>query len=279
MFEHLYLRHFQKHNKLNLELKQVTTIVGRTGSGKSAILRALRWIQFNYPDGDAFMRKGARDVKAELTTDGYIITRRRGSRGNAYLLDGRVLEAFGRGWGSVPEDIAKILNVDRINYQSQFDQHYLLSLNAAKVSRELNAVIDLGSIDEVLMRAANAVQRETITVNITQQRSIQVAEEAKDIARKKIRAEAASLKKLLEEGQRLEAEIEVAVPDLSRLDALRAKVKGTEMGKKALYALLTEGRRLEAEGTKLGKKAVALEAQLREESKGLCPVCGGELKL
>ncbi|MDE2104483.1 MAG: AAA family ATPase, partial [Patescibacteria group bacterium] len=63
----LELRDFQCHKSLVLDLNApVVCIKGPTDSGKSAILRALRWVCQNNFAGDDFIREGAKKAEVVL---------------------------------------------------------------------------------------------------------------------------------------------------------------------------------------------------------------------
>lgn len=159
MIERLLIQNFQAHHKLRVNLDpHITTIVGPSDVGKSAIIRALRWVCTNQPGGDAFVRHGARGATVKLVVDGHTITRRRrpGGEVNEYRLDSSAYRAFGRG---VPDPITELLNIGDVTWQGQHDAPFWFSDTAGEVSRQLNAIVNLGIIDSTLANVARAVHR------------------------------------------------------------------------------------------------------------------------
>lgn len=110
------LTNFQSHERTEIQPAPpggLTVIVGPSGHGKTAILRALRWLLYNQPQGLSFMRKGAQTVQvtAELTSG--VVTRRRTAGTNQYITvtdeKGRqVFEGFGT---DVPLEIQQLTGV------------------------------------------------------------------------------------------------------------------------------------------------------------------------
>ena len=97
MLERLRIQNFQSHHKLDIQLDPaVTTLIGPSDVGKSAVLRAFRWLATNRPRGDAFIRDGADRVSVKARVDGQNVTRRRGPAGNEYIVDGASLKALER---------------------------------------------------------------------------------------------------------------------------------------------------------------------------------------
>lgn len=168
MIERIRLQNFQKHADLRLKLDPaVTTLVGRTDAGKSAVIRALRWAALNRPAGDACIKDGAEDATVTVWVDGHKVQRARGKAGNTYTLDGEVFKAFGN---DVPGPIAALLNVDDINFQNQHDATFWLALSPGEVSRQLNAVVDLGAIDDCLAYLAAAQRKAAATLEVAETR-------------------------------------------------------------------------------------------------------------
>jgi len=172
MLEQLRITNFQTHHKFKVNFDPaVTCIVGPNGSGKTAILRALRWVCTNQPGGDDFISWGAKGCTVKLIADGHTITRRRSPGGgvNEYLLDDAEFKAFGRG---VPEPIENFLNLGPVCWQGQHDAPYWLSDTAGEVSRQLNAIVNLGIIDDTLAEVSRVMnkartRREVAEENLT----------------------------------------------------------------------------------------------------------------
>jgi len=119
----LLIRDFQSHTDTELLFSpQVNVIVGRNMSGKSAILRALRLVCYNKPDGSSFVTWDAKNAIIEITYGEHTIRRVKGTQ-NVYDVDGSTFSGFGRG---VPEEVANVLGftsvqVDRNVYELNFD--------------------------------------------------------------------------------------------------------------------------------------------------------------
>jgi DNA repair ATPase RecN len=153
MLERLRVRNFQNHEDLRIVFDPlITTIVGSSDAGKSAAIRAVRWLMQNRPRGDEFLRVGSDEVSVMLwLDDGRKIERARSKKTNVYRLDGQDLVAMGT---EVPQDIAALLNIDDGNFQGQHDGPFWLFDSPPTVSRNLNAIIDLGDIDAAMDKAA-----------------------------------------------------------------------------------------------------------------------------
>lgn len=148
---------------------QLSTIIGVTDAGKSSALRALEWVCLNQPDGESYIRRGQSnpaDVSLFLST-GDVVRRLRGKGVNSYFLNGNEYKAFGRG---VPDAIAQILNVCESNFQAQLDPIYWISLTPSEVSRQLNAVVDLGVIDDSLESIGRVMRTAKATAEVSRTR-------------------------------------------------------------------------------------------------------------
>lgn len=146
MIERLLIKNFQAHEKLDLVFDPaVTVIVGRTDSGKSSIIRALRWALLNQPRGSSFTKHGESFVGVKVKIDGATVSRSKDGNDNHYSLGDSKFTAFG---SNVPETITEFLKVDDLNFQQQHDAPFWLSLSSGEVSRRLNEIVDLTVIDK-----------------------------------------------------------------------------------------------------------------------------------
>lgn len=157
MINKIILNNFQSHSDSVLELcQEVNVIVGKSDSGKSAILRAINWIVKNRPLGISFITKGTEESFVQIHTDQYVIERRRNKNINQYAvcsIDGpedEPAEIYKAAGSNVPDPIKDILNFDNINIQGQIDQPFLLSNSPGEVASYFNSIIDLTKIDTMI---------------------------------------------------------------------------------------------------------------------------------
>lgn len=147
MIQKLTIKNFQSHSSFDLEFDpHITTIVGASDVGKSAIIRALRWAIQNKPGGEGFIKDGTDHTEVVVLSDGHEIVRHRGKQ-NTYAMDGQVYKSFGT---TVPPNIQTTLRMGDINFQQQQDGVFWFSESAGEVSRQLNQIVDLGIIDSTL---------------------------------------------------------------------------------------------------------------------------------
>ena len=149
-FTSIHLENFQSHEDTTLELDPgVNVIIGPSDSGKTAIVRALRWLVWNRPTGEAFRSSWGGDTTVTIYLDKRMVSRVRTKNHNAYYIDDQVYEAFK---ADVPSDVVKLLNIDSINLQQQLDRPFLLDAHPSQVAQYLNEVAHLDVIDRALGR-------------------------------------------------------------------------------------------------------------------------------
>ena len=161
------INNFQSHENSIINLDPgVNVIVGRTDSGKSAVIRALRWVFFNEPRGTDFIRKGTDAVSVELTyDDGTIVRRIRNKKDNGYEIeiDGQTEYYYGIG-SDVPEEIIKITGVRKvkfsenndpimINFQNQHDGAFMLNDSPAQKAKSIGYISNVNILDDAIRRA------------------------------------------------------------------------------------------------------------------------------
>jgi exonuclease SbcC len=219
VIEFLHARNFQNHRDFTLDLDpHITVVIGPNDSGKTALIRALRWVAFNQPSGDEFLSWGEKEVRISVGTNGHIILRSRGGKGgNFYTLDGKDFKAFGM--GVVPEEVGKTINLGPLNFQSQHDAPYLLLSSPGEVSRQLNSVVDLSIIDEMLSLSSTWVRSAKILVGHYQDK----LKEAK-----KIREELAWAKEMDEDLRHVEQLDQQSEECFSRLSTIARLVSEVE---------------------------------------------------
>jgi len=176
MITSLVLKSFQAHRQFEAQLEQVNTIIGPSDVGKSAIVRAFRWLAFNTPQGEAFIRDGDRRAEIRVEFDGHVVTREKGAGQNRYTLDEKEYTAFGTG---VPVDVERGLQLAAINFQAQHDSPFWFAETAGEVSRQLNSIINLGVIDDTLRNLASVLNGARAEVRVLEGR-VAEAKQARD---------------------------------------------------------------------------------------------------
>jgi len=165
----IVLRNFQSHTNSNItigEPGQVTGIVGPTGNGKTAILRALKWVSHNTPSGDDFIKVGEKECRVAVIMSNEVIVERLRSKGgvNRYNIikagDVQKYESFGTG---VPAEVQAALEISpltigdqtfTLNFSGQLDGPFLgndlPSSARAKVLGKLSGVEEVDYANRLL---------------------------------------------------------------------------------------------------------------------------------
>jgi DNA repair protein SbcC/Rad50 len=212
VIESLTLSNFQAHPSLVIDLDPyVTCLTGPSDQGKSAIIRALRWLCLNQPSGEAFIRDGAKQALVEIKVDGRVVHRVRGKGQNEYQLGMDPIKEFkALGNGNVPPEVATLLNVGILNFQGQHDAPFWFGETAGEVSRQLNQIINLGVIDDVLAKLDKGVREATTNLAVCEDRVAQAKQARQEASR------AVEVDERLREVEGLEAE----AADLARRSTL-----------------------------------------------------------
>lgn len=239
MIKSIDIKDFQSHEETHIDFDPgVNVIIGRSDSGKTAILRALNWVINNKPSGEAFMRHDSRETSVTVGLDsGMYVTRQRKGKESLYQLgnkkDHRDFRAFGQ---DVPEEIKSNINFGPLNIQRQMDAPFLLSFTPGEVGRLLNEIVRLDHIDSALKKA-NRLVRDT---------GIQ------------LRTEERRLEDLIEQGKEL-SYISDLETDLDELEKLNGRIKGIVEKEQSIRSISAT---IESIDEDLGALAWAPEAEI-----------------
>jgi exonuclease SbcC len=175
----LRVQNFLRHKALSLEFDpHVTTIVGGTDTGKSAVVRALRFLCLNQPRGSGYVRHGSKTVRVTATFDSTKVARTKG-RKNTYRVGGSEYKAVG---SRVPEAVEAVLNVGSANFQRQDEPHFWLFDSPGQVAKHLNEIADLDTMDRVMANVAARVRRASAEVEVTRGRLKEAKQRAESLA-------------------------------------------------------------------------------------------------
>jgi exonuclease SbcC len=154
MINGLKLHNFRTYKDIDLSFSAgVNMIVGESDQGKSNITRALQLLFKNTPSGSSYVTKGERDCSVSCNIDDNIIERKREKDKNIYVINDETFTAMRT---NIPDQIVEASNISDINFQTQFDPHFLLSESAGAVARKLNKIANIEKID-VIIKSVNAL--------------------------------------------------------------------------------------------------------------------------
>ncbi len=158
MITKIEIKNFQSHKNTVLEFdKGVNVICGESDNGKSAVIRAIRWVVENQPQGTEKINSNWNEdfkepLSVKLYTEKGYVERIRDKKRNGYNIckngeEEIVFDAIGKG---VPKEVIDFLNVSDVNFQFQLDPPYLLTKSAGEASKYLNEIVHLDSIDKIM---------------------------------------------------------------------------------------------------------------------------------
>jgi exonuclease SbcC len=290
MLEKLTIKGFQCHEERVIELEMINVICGNNDSGKSAILRALRWLALNQWDGKAgeFIHWKMEACAVSLEVDGHVISRQRSKDSNLYVLDGEVYKVFGN---DPPYCIQDILNISETNFQDQDDPAFWLTLTSGQAASALNEIFCLTAIDEALSNANGEVRHAKAKLEVSEERRDKARESKKELewidGCDELLQELERIYSEREECQTRADELERAVDQLQEIEAIHQHGKLLLIQGQELLALGTEILRMKEELRsleqlqQLEEERCQLEKELEEKQKLLnqwmgskCPLCG-----
>lgn len=158
------------HRKLDLVFgPRVNSIIGDNAAGKSTIIRAIRYVARNKPSGDSVISWDKKQTRVSLSFGKDKIIRTRGKGINEYKLNkNKPYKAFGR--GNIPPAITKVLSLSDINFQGQHEAPFWFCKSPGEVSRELNTIVNLDTIDKTLSSILSSIRKSKATVGVIEER-------------------------------------------------------------------------------------------------------------
>ena len=141
-----------KHSELNF-VQGVNVLLGLPGSGKTNILRNLKWIISNRPSGTKMISKfmSKKDAcESILYFDDYrveVVKSQTGSTSYTLFKSSEKVDEFLKVNKDVPDIIAQALNISETNIHSQLDSPYLITQTPGEVARVLNKIVKIEQTD------------------------------------------------------------------------------------------------------------------------------------
>lgn len=162
----LTIENFQSHAHTEIDFSPgLTVIVGESDRGKSAVVRALRWLFFNEPRGTDFIRVGQGEcrVTAEFADGTRLVRERSVSKNrNRYVIvrpgqEPQIFEGFG---SEVPQEVVALhgmrpvfLDEDQelvLNLAGQLEPPFLLSSPGSLKARAIGRLHGVHLVDAAL---------------------------------------------------------------------------------------------------------------------------------
>jgi len=158
MINGIEIKNFQSHKHTKIDFtKGVNVFCGESDNGKTAIIRAIRWVVENRPLGtDKLNSYWNENFKEDMSVKLFLennqwVERIRNKTLNGYRFFNNekeiTLEASGK---EVPQVISDMLRFSDVNFQFQMDSPYLISMTSGDASKYLNKIIHLDVIDNTL---------------------------------------------------------------------------------------------------------------------------------
>ncbi len=253
MIKELELFNFQSHSHTKLDFAAgLNVITGPSDQGKSSLIRALRWVLYNEPNGTDFIKMGCSDCQVKVTLNNdYQIIRKRNKKENRYIIinpegEEEVLEKVGR---NVPQEVKKLHGMAKIawdtdskmtlNLDYQLDGAFLLndsSYTRAKVLGRLSRVHVVDSAIRDTVRDANKLKRRRKTLEDDIERIDEKLEDFSDLE---------ALAQEIEKEKELLTKLKESKKELTVLTKLQKEVKKAKQKEKQLTKLLAELSQIE----------------------------------
>lgn len=309
MLQSVAIRNFQSLKNVDIELGDLTVIVGASSSGKTALMRALKALASNVR-GSSFITQGAKKASISAHTANGVITLERSEAGGTYKLtqngEDKIFTKLG---GAVPDEITRALNLQpittessSINFAGQFDRPYLLDDSGATVARVLGELTNVSTIFAAVREANRRRSSASSTLKTrkgdfeelksqaqrfrdlpAQQEAIKAAEEAYERA-SDLQGRLTRLEQMIDTVET--AELLLArtvipeVPDISNIENLYGKMLSFKNLAVEWQSWEKACAKAEQEIQQASDEEHSAQDQLhaRLVELGQCPTCGSEIK-
>lgn len=177
MLRYAEIHYFQSHKFTPLKFDPgVNIFMGASHSGKSSIVRAIKWAVRNKPRGDAFRSHfaGKEETKVILDFDDNYVIRGKGKNSNYYTINEDTFEAMR---ADVPPEIQEIFGMTELNIQSQHDPYFMIQDSPGTVAKKLNEILGLEIIDEKIGKANKIINQTEIDLKKAQEDEKETATE------------------------------------------------------------------------------------------------------
>lgn len=157
MIKSIKIQGFQSHLNTTIEFApHLTVITGATDSGKTAIIRAVRWLAFGEPGGESFVNDTVGQALVEVTMENGVIVSK--SRKNNKTVHSIIMGNDTQSWESAaaPEEVTKQIGIIKqtfgdieaaLNFAYQLEAPFLISLPASAGAKVLGKIAGTEVVD------------------------------------------------------------------------------------------------------------------------------------
>ena len=282
---------FQCHQDLEIELAPITVLTGENDSGKSVVMRALRWLALNQWDdkADSFIPWGMGHAEVTLAGEAFQINRTKGKGVNGYTLNELVFPSLAA--GKVPAEVAKVLKLGEANFQTQDEAAFWLSLTPGQAAAELNEIFNLSQIDEATLVVGKELREARAETKVVEERLARLQREKEQSEWVK-RADP-----VLREAEQVWKALKEAEENLAEIETLTLEIQGYARSEKTIQEAIKVGTQALLQGQliidkqcqvreieeiiqeeqrlwQLEQRLASKERQLKGWMEGACPLCG-----
>jgi DNA repair protein SbcC/Rad50 len=256
------IKNFQSHEDVTLDLSPgVNVVIGNSGSGKTALIRALQWIATNRPLGFGFHSTFASDpaTSVDLTmTDGMVVSLSKTGKQATYSItkDGKSVGEWTTPGTAVPDEVLQLLNLSDLNIQSQLDPPFLITDSPGEVGRTLNAVTRIEKVDGWVSHFASEIT--------SRNRLVSTMEGEQELVEKKLE-ELSFVERADQDLRNLETKfsgLQSLLDRLARISAMIKQLEDLDLQISTLSNQVTSLNALDAEVSGMVKKLEATSDQV-----------------
>lgn len=237
------LINFQSHKFTSLDFADgLNVIVGPSDNGKTSILRAIRWVFFNEPQGLGMLRNNEdfASVRIYFNND-YSVERKRSKKENLYIIynekTGEVQE-FNSLRTGLPPEVSNVMKIKKItldkasdinfNIQFQHDGPFMFSYTATQKSALIGKMYNLDVVDKAIDDTNKDIKSQKSDIK-------RINEEIKELDEKiLIYKDIEKEEKLLKDRELITKNIEESVEKLNLINSLKDKLDENKKNKEYL---------------------------------------------
>lgn len=236
----LDLINFQSHKFTSLDFDEgLNVIVGPSDNGKTSILRAIRWVFFNEPQGLSMLRNNEDFVSVRIYfNNDYSVERKRSKKENLYIIQnektGEVQE-FNSLRTGLPPEVSNVMKIKKItldksndinfNIQFQHDGPFMFSFTATQKSALIGKMYNLDVVDKAIDDTNKDIKSQKSDIK-------RINEEIKDLDEKiLLYKDIDKEEKLLKDRELITKNIEESVEKLKMINSLKDRLLDNKKNK------------------------------------------------